>query len=218
MKDRARDTAGEKERIRREILKRRRGLSQEYCRQADEAIVRSLLESSVYKTAGTVFVYVSMEGEVDTGELIRFSLEAGKVVAVPRCVDRGIMKACRIGGFGDLEKGAYGIWEPKESCGETDPGEVDLAVAPCVSCSHDGKRLGYGGGYYDRYLPSSPAFRVALCREKLVCSRIPVERTDSLMDLVITEAGRWRAGVPENGIFTKIERPFLSTAEKQMQK
>ena len=198
--------AGEKERIRREILERRKGLSRQYCRRADQMILEKLLGSAVYKRAEAVFVYVSRAGEVDTRELIRKILADGKTAAAPRCTNKGIMKAYGIMGFEDLEKGAYGIWEPGKYCPEIRPEDIDLAVVPCLTCSHDGRRLGYGGGYYDRYLPLSPAFRAALCRERLICAGLPVETTDCLMNLVITEEGSWPGQAPENGIFTKIQQ------------
>ena len=180
--------------LRKRLLKARSGLSKKYCQQADRAILEKLLAQPVYRRAKVIFTYVSTEAEIDTGHLIRLALAAGKTVAVPKCTEKGMMKALKITGFKDLEKGARDILEPKAHCQEIEPQDIDLAVVPCVSCSRQGARLGYGGGYYDRYLTLTSAFRAVLCREQLICDTIPTTPFDCWMDLVITE---------KDGIFTK---------------
>lgn len=180
-----------KEELRKQMLKKRSGLAREYSAAADQAILKRLFEMPAYRKAKAVFTYVSKDGETDTRELIEHGLAQGKTVAVPRCTGEGLMKAYRIYGMEDLEEGHYRILEPKTSCQEIQPESIDLAVVPCVSCGYDGRRLGYGGGYYDRYLTLTPALRVALCREQLMCDMIPSEIYDCAMDLVITEKGIW---------------------------
>lgn len=180
--------------LRKQLLKTRSGLTKSYCQQADRAILERLLAQPVYRQARVIFTYVSTEAETDTRRLISLALAAKKTVAVPKCTGKGMMKACRITGLEDLEKGAYNILEPRDYCEELEPDQIDLAVVPCVSCSRDGARLGYGGGYYDRYLTLTPAFRASLCREQLISNAIPTAPFDCRMDLVITE---------KDGIFTK---------------
>ena len=69
------------------------------------------------------------------------------------------------------------------------PARFDLAVIPCLSCSRDGRRLGHGGGYYDRYLPRMHCPTACLCREALLMEALPVEETDRSVSLVVTESG-----------------------------
>lgn len=180
--------------LRKRLLETRSGLSKRYCQEADKAILERLLAQPVYRRAQVIFTYVSTEAETDTKNLIRLALASGKTVAVPKCAEKGMMKAIRIAGLEDLERGAYNLLEPKARCQEMEPQDIDLAVVPCVSCSRQGARLGYGGGYYDRYLTLTPAFRAVLCREQLICDTIPTTPFDCPMDLVITE---------KDGIFTK---------------
>lgn len=182
-----------KKELRREILEKRSNLPEEYCAQADKDILERLLKLLSGRKDQVIFTYVSRAGEPDTRRFIDRALAGGKTIAVPRCQGPGIMKACRILGPEDLEEGAYHILEPKDFCQEIKPEEIDLAVVPCVSCSRSGRRLGYGGGYYDRYLSVSRAFRVALCRERLMCDRIPAGVYDCDMNLVITEENMWSA-------------------------
>ncbi len=180
-----------KEELRRQILKKRSGLSREYCVQADKDILKRLLSVPAYRKAKVVFTYVSREDETDTRQFINHALAEGKIVAVPGCQGAGLMKAYRICRMEDLEEGAYHILEPKDFCQEVEQEDIDLAVVPCVTCSRQGRRLGYGGGYYDRYLSSTGAFRAALCREQLICDMIPTDIYDCVMDLVITEKNIW---------------------------
>ena len=72
------------------------------------------------------------------------------------------------------------------------PEEIDLAVIPCCTCSHTGKRLGYGGGYYDRYLGRVEGMKAVICRERIMRDDIPVEEHDQAVDMVISEGGTWR--------------------------
>ena len=99
------------------------------------------------------------------------------------------MKVYAITSLDDLEEGAYGIMEPKDYCEEIPPQNIDLAFVPCVTCNKKGDRLGYGGGFYDRYLSRTDVRRVILCREKIMVSEIPVEEHDLRMEVVVSEEG-----------------------------
>ena len=99
------------------------------------------------------------------------------------------MEAYGIVSFDDLESGRFGILEPKAYCGEILPEEIDLCIIPCLCVGSSGIRLGYGGGYYDRYLPRMrpDAVRAALCRERLLGSEPPSEPHDRPVLVTITE-------------------------------
>lgn len=173
--------------LRKRMLTWRAGLAEGYCLNADRAILKRILEMEAYRQADVIFTYVSMAGEVDTRQLIRRALDDGKKVAVPKCGKRGMMKAYEVKCVEELEPGAYGILEPVTEGGEVLPEDIGLALVPCVGCSESGVRLGYGGGYYDRYLPQAPAFRAVLCREKMMVRSVPKEGHDCAVDFVVTE-------------------------------
>jgi 5-formyltetrahydrofolate cyclo-ligase len=173
--------------VRKQMLKRRAGLGKGYRVSADQAILKRILGMESYRQANVLFTYVSMEGEVDTREVILRALADGKQVAVPRCGKGGIMSAHRIKSMEELRPGAFGILEPVESCEETRPEDMEFVLVPCVCCCGSGVRLGYGGGYYDRFLPGTPAVRAALCWEKMMAEDIPREKHDCAMDFVVTE-------------------------------
>lgn len=172
------------------LAARRRKEDPGYSAEADRGICRALTELLVYREAGLIFSYVSVGDETDTAELIRRALAEGKRVAVPRCDKSrpGIMEACEIHSLEELRPGAFGIPEPGAFCPVTAPEEISLCIVPCVSVNPDtGARLGYGGGYYDRYLLRTGAVRAALCRERLLSREVPEEPHDVRMDLVVTE-------------------------------
>ena len=177
----------EKQDLRSQIRIRGKELSSRYCAMADRQIFLNLKSAKVYQKSSVLFCYVSLAEEVDTRRIIGEALNEGKRVAVPRCREKGQMEAYEIKNFQDLEKGFYGILEPKPHCMLVKPEQLELCIVPCLSCSETGFRLGYGGGYYDRYLPKTSAFRVLLCREMLVYQDIPKEKHDCSMDLIITE-------------------------------
>lgn len=173
--------------LRQEMKNRMSGLSEEYRRAAEAAIVGHLLETPVYQQATVIFCYVGTNGEIDTRPILDAVLKAGKILGVPRCSGKGRMEVFRIEKLDELEKGAYGIMEPKEGCPVIPKDSIQLAVVPCLSCTAEGMRLGYGGGYYDRYLEHSSCRSIALCRERMMCHMIPKESHDFHVELVITE-------------------------------
>lgn len=182
----------QKKNLRSRMKKKAMELPEEYCTSADKAIGRYVMSLAEYQKAKTVFCYVGTKREINTHPILEQILRDGKRLGVPKCVEKGIMEVKEIDSFECLEAGAYGIPEPKESCVCIRPEEIDLALIPCLSCSHDGKRLGYGGGYYDRYLKRADFTKAVLCRERLTEEEILMDSLDISMDIVVTENGIWR--------------------------
>lgn len=175
--------------MRLEAALQRDGLDEAYLRFSDQEIVTRMLALEEYRGARTIFCYVSTGREPDTRALIELALKAGKRVGVPLCTGKGLMEVREITGWDALRDGKYGIPEPKPECGLLPPAEIDLAIVPCVICSHDGLRLGHGGGYYDRYLARLRCPAVCFCREALVREEIPWEPHDRPVTMLITEKG-----------------------------
>lgn len=180
----------EKERKRQlwqEIKASVRELPHSYRREADTRIAERLCGLDAYRRSNVIFVYVGTSGEIDTVPILSNALSDGKQVGVPLCVSPGVMEVRRIADFDSLIKGFYGIMEPKAECPLISPGEIDLAVVPCLSCTWEGVRLGYGGGYYDRYLNQVSGLKLVLCREKVMRENLPLEPHDIIADGVLTE-------------------------------
>ena len=187
------DISSKKALLRRAVRERARSLDPVCRKEADETIFRLLLSLPEYRNASAIFCFVSRPDEVSTQPVIRNALSSGKKIAVPRCAGNGIMHAHYIlDPDTDLAPGMYGIPEPSADTPAADPSDFDLILVPCCSCSHTGTRLGFGGGYYDRYLEKVSAITAVLCHEALTSESIPADSFDRTMDIVLTEAGIFR--------------------------
>lgn len=180
----------EKARLRAVFNQLSQSLPEEYIKRSDRGIVENLLALEGWKRALSLFVYVSGNREPDTKAIILRALLEGKVVAVPRCLDGGIMEARIITSPNELRPGRFGILEPDGNGVVLHPRYIDLVVAPCIAADRQGYRLGYGGGYYDRYLAQVRCTTVCLCRKRLLRESLPHDALDRPVDLVITEDER----------------------------
>ncbi len=162
-------------------------LSDQERSESDERLFARFLALTQVKAASTIFLYYGVGTEPDTSRLIPPLLQAGKAVALPRCLSHGEMEFRRCPGPEGLRKGTYGIPEPDEGAPLLAPHSGDLMVVPALCCDRRGFRLGHGGGYYDRYLARHNPFTVALCREALLLEAIPAQEHDVKMKCILTE-------------------------------
>ena len=186
----------EKQLLRRTMRALGRQLSDKYKAASSRSICAHLLAMPAYQAASAVFCFVGTDHEIDTRPILAHALAAGKRLSVPRCTGPGIMELRQLRSLEELSPGAYGIPEPPESAPVMNPDDVDLAILPCLTCSHLGQRLGQGGGYYDRFLSNYRGGTVLLCREKLIREEIPLEPHDYPIPWVLTETGLYEDGTP----------------------
>lgn len=176
-----------KKRLRSVMRARQRELPEEYIRAAGESIQDRVLASERYKAADSIFVYISMENEPSTRRILRQALEDGKKVCVPKCTGRTEMLAVRIRGMDGMIPGAFGIPEPRDAAETAAAEELDLILVPCLAAAPDGRRLGHGAGYYDRFLQKPAESMICLCFSRMLTDDIPVQETDIIIPAVITE-------------------------------
>ena len=155
--------------------------------QMSGRVEKQVLSGLPYKAANTLFCYVGTERELETRSLILRAMLAGKRVCVPRCEENGEMTARYITSMDDLQPGRFGIDEPSADAPIADKADIDLAIVPCAVCDGDLNRLGWGKGYYDRYLADTAMEKAALCPSLLIVQRLYPNGTDVAMDFVITE-------------------------------
>lgn len=149
--------------------------------EKDEAIARNFL--SCFTKERNFFVYCAFRTEAGTEAIIRALIEQDKRVCVPRIVGREMLAVPL---QGKLVKNGYGISEP--AVGEDT--FVEIAAVPLLAVDKEGYRLGYGGGYYDRYFAKhADVLRVGLCYEGQAVEALPREKTDIPLHAVITEDG-----------------------------
>lgn len=152
----------------------------------DKNICEKVIKIIKEKNAKTVFAYISVKNEVGTGKLIHRLLELGVRVCIPKIKSDGNMVALEITSLETLIPDKYDIPSAPDDAKEIPKDEIDLAVVPGVAFTHDGYRLGRGGGYYDRFLSDCNAYKLAVCYKSQLVSAIPAEGHDVLMDSVIT--------------------------------
>ena len=179
----------QKDILRRELAKAERALTLAEKNISDAAILHHVVNTTVYHRARTVFAFVGRGDEIDTLPLLRRVLADGKRLCVPLCTAPGIMECREITDLSVLRPGAYRVLEPPAGAPLVAPADIDLAVIPCAGASPDGRRLGRGGGYYDRFLAGYAGEALLLCRQALLRTDIPWEAHDVLIPTVITEQG-----------------------------
>ncbi|MFA6948642.1 MAG: 5-formyltetrahydrofolate cyclo-ligase, partial [Eubacteriales bacterium] len=144
-----------KERIRSQFLEKRRSIPAELKAEYDEAVCRRFMSLVTYRYAEAILMYAPKGSEIDVTSIARHALECGKIVAYPRCDStRCTMDYHIVTSLEQLEKGSYGIFEPSASLPVYNPRSYKNAacIIPALVYDRSGYRLGYGKGYYDRYL------------------------------------------------------------------
>jgi 5-formyltetrahydrofolate cyclo-ligase len=188
--DENRSDKDRKRAIRAEALAARRALTPEQASQKSTAILDRLRSLPEVESARALLVYVSSkDNEVDTLRLISSAIESGRKVLVPVAVtSTRKMVWSELRSLDELEPSTFSIMEPKEDCIRlVEHGETDAALVPGIAFDVAGHRIGYGGGYYDRFLASFSGKKVALAYELQVYESIPSEPHDLPVDVIATE-------------------------------
>ena len=156
-------------------------------RRSDVILLQRFLELPWTAEADTLLLFYGVGAEPDTGHLLLELWRHGKRALLPKCLPGRAMEARRVRGWEELEPGAFGIPEPSDTCPAVDKGDIDLILVPALCYDLSRRRLGQGGGYYDRYLAGYTGRTVGLCREGLLQRAVPAEEHDRAVDLVVTE-------------------------------
>ncbi|MGG7059323.1 5-formyltetrahydrofolate cyclo-ligase [Clostridium nigeriense] len=178
-----------KKTLRNKILSIRDSLNIEEKEIMDNKILNELIRTDLYKKAKSIFIYLSFGTEIDTNKIIDKALEDKKEVYIPKIYkfDKS-MKAIRLNSFKDLEKNSMGILEPIDDNNFIEKEDIDLIIVPGVVFDFKGNRIGYGGGYYDRYLEPIKDLRnkVVLAYDLQIIDIIEPEAHDITFDYIIT--------------------------------
>ncbi|MGL5087702.1 MAG: 5-formyltetrahydrofolate cyclo-ligase [Clostridium sp.] len=180
----------DKKQIRNEVIKNRDLLSLEFRKEKDKLILESLLESELYKNSVKIFTFINYGSEVETKEFINRALKDGKRVFLPKTIkSTKEMKAVEISSLQNLKPDKWEILEPCDFEGEINKNLLDLIIVPGVVFDKKGNRIGYGGGYYDRYLSniSLEIKKIALAYELQLVEYIESENHDIAVDYIVTE-------------------------------
>lgn len=151
----------------------------------EEKIKNNFLNNQKIISSKNILIYVSKDEEVDTKEIIKELWKLNKNVFVPK-VEGNIINFYLIKKFNDLEIGYYGILEPISHVKYQDNINTCIIV-PGLLFDKNYNRLGYGGGYYDRFLTNKNIYKIGICFSTMIVDKIIVEKTDIKMDEIITE-------------------------------
>lgn len=173
------------------MLKKRAELSKKEIVEKSRAIQNILFDLEQYKNSNFIFTFISFKNEVDTHELIKKSISMGKRIGVPITIpkERKLMVS-EIKDFDkELELGYYNILTPKDECiREVSPKIIDIVLVPGLAFSPKGYRVGYGGGYYDRFFSQNrDIIKIGLCYEMQLSPTVPIDEYDIPIDYIITE-------------------------------
>lgn len=180
--------------IRTAYMEKRANMPAEERAAKNAAVCKSVLASATYRFADTLLLYYPREDEVDVLPIARAALEAGKKVAFPKChpADKS-MDFHFVSSVEDFEKGEYDIMEPVNSLGiynkENSLRDNCICIVPAVVYDKKGYRIGYGGGYYDRYLSGFRGTVVGIAYRDFILPNVPHGRFDVAVDVLISEGG-----------------------------
>lgn len=179
--------------IRKEMIKLRDLLGQAEIDRRSKLIQKYILSLESYQLASLIMSYVSFRSEVDTKNLIQTALHDKGRVVVPLCQPEGYeLLPCEIESFEELISGTWGILEPSKPCKNiVKHCEIDIVIIPGLSFDRNFNRLGYGAGYYDRFLPQlrRSAVKIGIAYDFQLTDSLPVGSHDITMDCIITESG-----------------------------
>ena len=183
--------------LRKMILGRRDAMDDGARAALSRAIIQDIIGLDAYRRSRVVMAYVTFGSELQTGALIRHVLSAGKTLVLPRVnrVRRSLELYEVKEPVRDLEPGVWGILEPTpDRCAPVEPAVVDVILVPGLAFDAQCRRLGYGGGFYDRLLGGLTARPplVAGAFEAQMVGAVPAGAHDVTMDIVVTEGGRYR--------------------------
>ena len=182
----------EKNKVRTEYLAKRDMLEKEYLDAASERICMRIAALASYRFSDTLLLYYPIKGEFNVLPLAFRALKDGKKVAFPRCdAQNRKMDFHFIDDISDLSPHSYGIPEPPEDGDIYDKSDrsTALCVIPAVVYDKHGFRLGYGGGYYDRYLSDFGGTKIGAVLSGFVVDSVPKSRYDAHVDVLVTEKG-----------------------------
>ena len=175
-----------KSHLRESILEKRNLLPQAEILEKSRKIENSLFKLNEFKKSKTIMFFVSFNSEVNTHEMIKKTF-GSKTVVVPKIAQNAIEPSLIIDFDSLIQSGKFGILEPIDIM-KIAYKNIDLVLVPGIAFDSEGHRLGYGFGYYDKFLRKVPkAAKIGLCFDFQVVDKVPKEEHDVPVDFIVTE-------------------------------
>ncbi len=180
--------------LRRLLRERRAAIAADTRKLSTRKTLDALMASDLWCSARTIALYRAIGDELDPSDLAARVQKTGQCLVYPRTLSQGIMHFHDPGQPPTFEHGPGGIEQPTQASRQVLPAEIDLVIVPVLGCDDHGVRLGYGGGFYDRYLPLTNAPRVGIGFSAQRLARLPKEDHDVRLDWYVDERGLQRLG------------------------
>ncbi|MCD8096258.1 MAG: 5-formyltetrahydrofolate cyclo-ligase [Ruminococcus sp.] len=174
--------------LRKDLKSRRSELSQDFIYKGSKLIAENLFRCDEYKSAKVVLCYISTEMEVDTSLIFERACSDKKSFYAPRCEkNSNAMDFYLVRDRDDLERASFNLLEPKESCPKLSGFDGSICIVPALSFDLSGGRIGFGKGFYDRFLASYDGISCGLCFDEFLINILPKEQTDVPVDMIVTQ-------------------------------
>lgn len=184
----------DKKQVREQVIKLRDSQSEDKILSKSKIIKDELFDFEYFKKSNIIMFYVSFRSEVKTDFIIKESLKLGKKVVLPQADPKNKkLNIFQVTNFEeDLKEGIWGILEPKDACKKIDIKNIDLVIVPAVAYDMRGYRVGYGGGYYDKFLSefynsNKNGKTIGLAYELQIIDKIPADEFDQKVNFIVTE-------------------------------
>ena len=183
-------TFSDKKSARAYLREKRNKMSDEYLRQASDILTKKIIALEEFKDADTVLLFYPLGSEPDLLGVMNKALELGKKVAFPISIpDTCALEFHEVTSTDEMKLGTYRIAEPPTDAPMPLFTPQTLCVVPALALDRQGYRIGYGKGYYDRFLSEFSGISVSAVFEELLCDSLPTEATDIQLDILITQTG-----------------------------
>jgi 5-formyltetrahydrofolate cyclo-ligase len=181
-----------KDNLRKEMLEKRKTMETQNVSSFSNKIISSIMELPEFINSKNIMLYLSFNNEVNTYPLARWCLDNGKTIIAPYCIQsqREIVPYKITNLMNDLTKSTFGVMEPNHNLlSKVNIEDIDLIIVPGVVFDEHCNRIGFGAGYYDRFLPkrlkSTPAIGIAY--DYQIIDKVPTGEYDVPLDFIITQ-------------------------------
>ena len=175
----------DKQTLRKKYLKIRKDIANKNLKS--KSIFNQIIKTKEYEKANIIAIYNSLNSEVNTNDLIDYSISKNKIVLLPRVVNDDLV-FYKIDSHTILIKSEFNVFEPISNPNNyISSDKIDIIIIPGVCFDKDRNRLGMGKGYYDRYLKNIKATKIGICFSEQLIKSIPIDNNDIKMDLIITD-------------------------------
>lgn len=176
-----------KKQIRQTLLKKRNGLDRSDVIEASQGILEKIIVAEEFELCKQLFLYAPLGNEIDMSKLFYFAKENGKAIGFPKVMSKEEILFYRVQELNELEAGKFGLLEPNSQW-VMECSKLTLMIIPGIAFDLQGYRIGFGAGYYDRYLSkNSPLATFGVAYSWQVFDQIPKEEYDLALTRIITE-------------------------------